>query len=232
MTVRPSPAVRPKPVIAIDGPAASGKGTLARRLARHYGFAHLATGVLYRGVAWLTLRGGRDPADAAAAAATAEAFSLDQVDDADLRAPDVGPAASVVAANPAVRAALLAFQRRFADDPPDGAAGAVLDGRDIATVVRPDATAKLYVTASAPVRARRRWLEERAGRPDLTEAMVLADVEARDARDAGRADAPLKKADDARLLDTTHLTIDAAFEAARVIVDDALDAASADGVPR
>lgn len=207
------------PVIALDGPAASGKGTLARLLADHYGFAYLDTGSLYRGVAYSILKRGGDPRDAKAAEEAARRFSLDDLDGADIRSREVGAAASIVAAQPGVRRALLDFQRAFARRPPAGARGAVLDGRDIGTVVCPDAAVKFFVVASPAVRARRRFLELKDARPGLAEADVLADLEERDARDAARADAPMARADDAELLDTTHLTIEAAFAAARRVVD-------------
>lgn len=209
-------------VIALDGPAASGKGTLAQEIARHYGFAYLDTGSLYRGVAYLLLRAGEDPRDPAAAERAARAFSLDAIAGADIRTREVGAAASVVAAQPAVRQALLDFQRNFASHPPGGARGAVLDGRDIGTVVCPDATVKFFVVASPEIRARRRFLELRDEKPGLREADVLADLAERDARDAARNDAPMVKADDAELLDTTHLTIEAAFAAARRVIDGVL----------
>ncbi|MEL6363865.1 MAG: (d)CMP kinase [Pseudomonadota bacterium] len=213
------------PVIAVDGPAASGKGTLSRRIAETYGFAYLDTGSLYRGVAWSLLVAGRDPesdADAAAAAADLDAAAIDG--DA-IRTDAVGVAASRVAAKPAVRAALLEYQRRFAASPPGGAKGSVLDGRDIGTVVCPEATVKLFVSAAPEVRARRRWLELRAEDPDLAEETVLADIRARDARDAGRADAPMRPAADAVLIDTSSMTIDQAFAAARAAIDPALTSA-------
>lgn len=206
-------------VIALDGPAASGKGTLAEAIARHYGFAYLDTGTLYRGVAYLILRAGEDPADEAAAEAAARAFSLAAIEGADIRSREVGAAASVVAAQPGVRKALLDFQRDFARRPPGGAAGAVLDGRDIGTVVCPEATVKFFVVASPEIRARRRFMELAAAKPGLTEATVLADLKERDARDAARADAPMAMAADAELLDTTHLTIEAAFAVARRVID-------------
>ena len=227
-------------VIALDGPAASGKGTLARLIADHYGFAYLDTGVLYRGVAWVLLDRGVTPADEEAAAAGGENFSLQQIEGASIRTKEVGAAASVVAANPAVRAALLDFQRDFAADPPirgsqphdayhkgrskgasgvRGVKGAVLDGRDIGTVVCPDAPMKFFVVASPEVRANRRWLELLENRPDVKEADILADLKERDARDAARDDAPMRQADDAELLDTTDLSIDAAFAAARCVID-------------
>ena len=206
-------------VIALDGPAASGKGTLAQMIANTYGFAYLDTGSLYRGVAWLMLNKGLDPADERAAARAAENFSLKAIEGADIRTREVGAAASKVAAMPAVRKALLEFQRRFALYPPGGVRGAVLDGRDIGTVVCPDADLKFFVVASPPVRSHRRWLELRDQKPGLTEADVFADLAERDARDAARTDAPMVMAGDAELLDTTHLTIEAAFAAARRVID-------------
>lgn len=209
-------------VIALDGPAASGKGTLAMLIADAYGLAYLDTGSLYRGVAWLMLAAGADPADEAAAERTARGFSVDKLKNADIRTREVGAAASVVAAQPGVRQALLDFQRNFAKAPPGGAKGAVLDGRDIGTVVCPDATVKFFVVASPEVRAHRRWLELLPSKPALSEAEVLADLKERDARDAARSDAPMVQAPDAELLDTTSLTIDAAFAAARRVIDGVL----------
>ncbi len=206
-------------VIALDGPAASGKGTLARLISDHYGFAHLDTGTLYRGVAWIVLSEGGDPADAGRAAAAAREFAVEKIANADIRTKEVGAAASLVAANSGVRAALLDFQRRFALTPPKNAAGAVLDGRDIGTVVCPDATVKFFVTASPKTRAHRRWLELVPARPGLQEGDIYQDLLERDARDAARDDAPMAAADDAELLDTTHLSIDAAFAAARRVID-------------
>ncbi|MEL7491191.1 MAG: d(CMP) kinase [Pseudomonadota bacterium] len=222
-------------VIALDGPAASGKGTLARLLADHYGFAYLDTGSLYRGVAWVLIDRGFDPSDEEAAAAIARDFSIDQIEGAAIRTKEIGAAASIVAANPEVRAALLDYQRRFATEPPGpgsqppearrknrargGARGAVLDGRDIGTVVCPDAPMKFFVTASPEVRAHRRWKELLSTRPDVKEADILADLRERDARDAERKDAPMVAAEDAELLDTTDLSIDAAFAAARRVID-------------
>ena len=208
-------------VIALDGPAASGKGTLARLLSDHYSFAYLDTGTLYRGVAWTMLEAGLDPENEVVAAETARCYDHARIAGADIRTREISAASSVVAKNPAVRAALLEFQRRFAKAPPAGVSGAVLDGRDIGTVVCPDADVKFFVTASAGVRARRRWLELAPSRPDLEEAAVYKDLLERDARDAGRADAPLARAEDAELLDTTHLSIDAAFAAARRVIDGA-----------
>jgi cytidylate kinase len=208
-------------VIALDGPAASGKGTLARLISNHYGFAYLDTGTLYRGVAWAMLEAGLDPADELTAAKTATHYDHGKIAGADIRTPEVSAASSIVAKNPLVRSALLDFQRRFAKAPPGGVRGAVLDGRDIGTVVCPDAQVKFFVTASAAERAHRRWLELVEARPDLEESSVYADLLERDARDAKRADAPLTRADGAELLDTTHLSIDAAFAAARRVIDGA-----------
>jgi cytidylate kinase len=205
-------------IIAIDGPAASGKGTLAKRLAAHYRIAYLDTGALYRAVARDTLARGRDPADATAAWAAAHALDAGSLDDPALRGPGLGEVASLVAAHPEVRGALLAYQRAFAHATP----GAVLDGRDIGTVICPQAEAKLFVTASPEERARRRYVElTRAGIP-ISEAEVLADIHRRDERDQGRAAAPLRMAPDAHLLDTTNLDIDAAFRAAIDLIDAAL----------
>ncbi len=206
-------------VIALDGPAASGKGTLAQLIAKQYGFAHLDTGALYRGVAAVILEAGGDPNNAEKAAVFARDFSIDQIENLNIRTKEVGAAASIVAANSEVRAALLDFQRRFAAAPPGGAKGAVLDGRDIGTVVCPDATVKFFVTASPEARAGRRWRELKVANPDLEETAVYKDLLERDARDAARADAPMVAADDAELLDTTHLSIDAAFAAARRVID-------------
>lgn len=209
-------------VVALDGPAASGKGTLGERIAKQYDFAYLDTGSLYRGVAWALLRSGRDPCDVAAAARAAREFSLEQIEGADIRTREVGAAASKVAAMAEVRLALLEFQRRFAARPPGGKAGAVLDGRDIGTVVCPDADVKFFVVATPQTRAHRRWLELRDLKPGLTKEDVFADLAERDARDAARSDAPMTKAEDAELLDTTDLTIEAAFAAARRIIDGVL----------
>lgn len=201
------------PVIAIDGTAASGKGTIARALARHFGFDHLDTGSLYRTVAALVLRTGGDPADRQAALAAAALFHPGIVPDPELRTAAVGEAASKVAVIPEVRAALFAYQTGFAKAPPGGK-GAVIDGRDIGTVICPEAPAKLFITASVEERSRRRWRELDtlgAGKPYET---LLEELRARDARDAGRATAPMKPAPDAVLLDTTELSIDAAVAAA------------------
>ena len=192
--------------VAIDGPAAAGKGTISRAVAARFGFAHLDTGALSRAVG---VKGG-DPV-AAAQSLTPEDLARD-----DLRSLEAGQAASRVAVIPEVRAALLAFQRRFARQP----GGAVLDGRDIGTVICPEAEVKLYVTASAAVRAHRRWLEVGGD-----EARVLAEVEERDARDMGRADAPLRPAPDAFQIDTSDLSIEAAIAAAIAAVVTAISQA-------
>ncbi|TCT10690.1 cytidylate kinase [Tepidamorphus gemmatus] len=198
-------------IIAIDGPAASGKGTIARKLAAHYGLRHLDTGMLYRAVAARLIAAGASLDDPAARLEAARGLAMENLaDEAQLRGPGMGEAASIVAADPAVRAAMLDFQRNFARTPP----GAVLDGRDIATVVCPDADAKLFVTAAAETRARRRFKEIIAAGGDVSYEQVLADIRRRDARDTARAVAPLRKADDAHLLDTTDLDIEAAFRAA------------------
>ena len=210
-------------VIAVDGPAASGKGTLAKKLAAHFNYACLDTGALYRAVARSVIEAGQDPADAAAAMAAAEAFDMARLDEADfaaaLRTAETGAAASLVAAVPEVRAAILAGQRRFAETPPGGCAGAVLDGRDIGTVVCPDAARKLYITARPEIRAERRFAELKTQDASLSFDAVLADIEARDARDMNRAVAPLKQADDAHLLDTSDLSIEEAFKAALALVE-------------
>jgi cytidylate kinase len=202
-------------IIAIDGPAASGKGTLAKRLAAHYGFRHLDSGLLYRGVAKAVLDAGKPADDKAAAVAAAKTFDSARYDENVLKGDDVAIAASLVAAVPEVRAELVAFQRAFAQSKP----GAVIDGRDIGTVIAPEADVKIFVTASAEERARRRILELQGRGESPDPEAVLADIRARDARDMGRATAPLKQAPDAHLLDTTHLGIDAAVRAAIDIVE-------------
>ncbi len=212
-------------IIAIDGPAASGKGTLAKRLANFYGFAHLDTGILYRGVGYLVLAKGKEPRDEAAAAEVARNFSLEQFHEADIRTAEVARAASLVAAMPEVRAALLDFQRHFAHNPPAGFTGAVLDGRDIGTIVCPEALIKFYITASPEVRAERRWLELRLSSPGISVEQVLDDLKRRDARDSGRDAAPLRPAPEAELIDTSHLTADEVFARAQRLVDNRLKAA-------
>jgi len=202
-------------IIAIDGPAASGKGTLGKRLAAHYGLRHLDTGLLYRAVAKALLDEGTPLDDRAAAAAAARALDASAFDEKVLKSHAVGEAASLVSAIPEVRDALLDFQRDFGRSPP----GAVLDGRDIGTVIFPDAEVKILVTATAQERARRRTIELEAAGRKVGEAEILADILRRDERDTKRAVAPLKAAPDAHLLDTTHLDIDAAFRAAVAIVE-------------
>ena len=201
-------------IIAIDGPAASGKGTLAKRLAAAYGLPHLDTGLLYRGTARAVLDAGGDIHDAAAAVRAAESLDLLDFDEIRLRGKEMGEAASIVAAVPAVRAALVAVQRSFAAR----LAGAVLDGRDIGTVICPDAHAKIFVTASAEARAWRRYLELEGRGERIDPAAVLADIRRRDERDSGRTTAPLKPAADAVTLDTTELDVEAAYAAAVRIV--------------
>src|SRR5580704_14029004 len=202
-------------IIAIDGPAASGKGTLARRLAAHYGLPHLDTGLLYRATAASLLYADRDLHDVGAAVAAARGLALTDFDEARLRGPQMGETASVVAAIREVRAALVQVQRDFAARP----GGAVLDGRDIGTVICPNANVKIFVTASVATRARRRVVElsERGEKADYN--AILAEISRRDARDSERAAAPLRPADDAVVLDTTHLGIEAAFAEARRIVE-------------
>jgi CMP/dCMP kinase len=202
-------------IIAIDGPAASGKGTLGKRLAAHYGLRHLDTGLLYRAVAQAVIAGGHRPDDHARAIAAATSLDLAAFDDAALKSQAVGEAASLVSAIPGVRAALSTFQRAFAAAPP----GAVLDGRDIGTVICPQADVKIFVTATPQVRAQRRTLEFRGSGAKVNEADILADILRRDERDTSRAISPLVRAPDAHLLDTTHFDIDAAFRAAVAIVE-------------
>jgi cytidylate kinase len=207
----------PSLIIAIDGPAAAGKGTLARRLAAHFGLPYLDTGLLYRAVARRVIEAGRSPADAEAAAEAARTLHPADTQRSDLRGPPVDEAASLVASVPAVRAALLDFQRNFAR-----AGGAVLDGRDIGTVIFPDAPAKLFVTASPEERGRRRWAELRARGVAADQAAITAEVHARDAADRARAAAPMKPANDAMLLDTTTLDADAAFARALALIAERL----------
>jgi cytidylate kinase len=193
-------------IIAIDGPAAAGKGTLARRLATHLGLPYLDTGLLYRAVGRRVLDLGLRPFDALAAEQAARALRPEDLDRPDLRGPEADAAAAAVASVPGVRAALLAFQRNFGVD-----RGAVLDGRDIGTVVFPDADLKLFVIASPEARAHRRWLELRDRGVNVDPAEVERDIRARDQQDAARAIAPLRPADDAETIDTTALDRDAAF---------------------
>jgi cytidylate kinase len=202
-------------IIAIDGPAASGKGTLAQRIARHYGLAYLDTGLLYRAVARDVLRQKGALNDGALAAAVARALDPATLEDPELRTRAIGEAASIVASIPEVRAALLQFQRDFARRPP----GTVLDGRDIGTVVCPDADVKIFVTASPEVRAKRRHLELKARGETIGYDEILENIRLRDERDASRQAAPLRPAEDAFLLDTSTLDIEAAFETAIGVID-------------
>jgi len=203
-------------IIAIDGPAASGKGTLGKRLAEHFGLRHLDTGLIYRAVAKALLDAGRPLDDEDHAVAAARALDPAQFDEKGLKGHAIGEAASIVSAIPEVRAALLKFQRDFAAAPP----GAVLDGRDIGTVVCPLADVKIFVVAAPEERARRRALELKTSGQPADEAAILADILRRDERDRSRAVAPLKPAPDARELDTTHLDVDAAVTAAITIIED------------
>lgn len=205
-------------IIAIDGTLASGKGTIARRLAAWYGLPHMDTGRLYRATGVAALKAGADFSHSEALAALASALDLSDFDESELRTGEAGQAASKVAAVPQVRAALLGLQRAFARQP----GGAVLDGRDIGTVICPDADVKLWVDARTQVRAARRLKELQAAGETLTLAQMIADLEARDARDSARSDAPMKRAPDAVLIDTSDLTIDAAVDKARAVVEDRL----------
>lgn len=202
-------------IIAVDGPVAAGKGTLARRIAQKYRLTYLDTGALYRAVGLILLRAEQDPENATLAAEAALSVSTIALDDPDLRREETGKAASIVAANQQVRDALLEYQRSVAKQRP----GAVLDGRDIGTVVCPDADIKLFVTASAEARARRRYDELITRGEDVLLDDVLTDLQERDQRDQGRSAAPLTKAEDAHLLDTTKLDIEAALEAACKLID-------------
>jgi cytidylate kinase len=202
-------------IIAIDGPAASGKGTLAKRLAAHYGLRHLDTGLLYRAVAKAVLDAGHRPDNRQAATAAAKRLDPGRFDEAALKLYEIGEAASLVSAVPEVRRALVEFQQQFAAAP----GGAVLDGRDIGTVICPNADVKIFVTAKPEVRAHRRARELEGRGKRVDPAAILADLLRRDERDRSRAAAPLLQAPDALLLDTTHLDIDAAFRAAVAIVE-------------
>lgn len=201
-------------VITLDGPAASGKGTLAKRLADRLGFAVLDTGLLYRATGLYTRQRGADPSCEADAADTARTLdTIRMMSDPDLRGADAGNLASVVGAMPTVRTALLDFQRTFAANPPGGKGGAVLDGRDTGTVVCPEALLKFYITASPEIRAERRYRELVARGQTMTFDTVLADIRSRDERDMTRATAPLRPAPDAVIIDTTRLDIEQAFAA-------------------
>ena len=201
-------------IIAIDGPTASGKGTIAKRVAAHYGFHLLDTGLLYRAVARAVLDASQSLENSEAATTCAQKLDFGALDESRLRTREIGDAASVVSAYPGVRQALFEGQRLFAQKKP----GAVLDGRDIGTVICPEAEAKLFITASPEIRAHRRWLELVKLDPALSEESVLADIRRRDERDSNRSNAPLKIADDARLLDTSLMDIEtASHEALRLI---------------
>jgi cytidylate kinase len=211
---------QPRPfVVAIDGPAASGKGTLARRLADRFGFAHLDTGALYRATALLVLDQAGDASDPATAEAAALRVDMRMLSDPRLRRPTVSAAASIVAAIPAVRSILLGLQRQFAAHPPAPAKGAVLDGRDIGSVVCPSADAKIFLTASSGARARRRLAELRQQGATAIYENVLQDMKERDARDSGRPTAPLIAAPDAIVIETTMLDADAVFERACDLIE-------------
>ncbi|HYG30879.1 MAG TPA: (d)CMP kinase [Allosphingosinicella sp.] len=201
-------------IIAVDGPAASGKGTIAKALARHYGLPHMDTGLLYRAAALNLLRLGLDPESEFHAARACDVSQID-FDDPELRSEAVGGVASRISAYKLVRHALLERQRHFAAQP----GGAVLDGRDIGTVIAPEADAKLFVTASAEVRARRRWEELKRNGLEAAREDVLADIRARDERDSARSAAPLRQAEDAELIDTSAMDVGAAIEAARAAVE-------------
>lgn len=206
----------PPPVVAIDGPAASGKGTLARRIAARFGFAHLDSGLLYRGVALALIRAGTDPEDPALAERAEEAaraLSVEALNDPALREDATGNLAGRIAVFPAVRDALKSFQQAFAAAPPAGSKGVVIDGRDIGTVICPDATAKIFLEADVEVRAERRAKELQERDADTIHSAVLRDMKERDARDRGRAVAPLEAAKDALTLDTTSLDADQVFAA-------------------
>jgi len=204
-------------IIAIDGPAASGKGTLGKRLAHHYGYRHLDTGVIYRAEAYAMMAVGADLNNEALAVAAALELDPEKFGNPILKTQQVGEGASVVSAFPRVREVLVNFQRQFAADPP----GAVLDGRDIGTVICPDADVKIFVVADPRVRARRRTLEARARGEDADEEAVLADILKRDERDKNRAIAPLRAAPDAHTLDNSNLDIEAGVRAAIAIVEQA-----------
>jgi CMP/dCMP kinase len=205
-------------VITVDGPSAAGKGTLARRLAAHFGFEFLDTGTLYRGVGLSVLRQGLDPADENSATAVARALRADILGDPAIRAETTSGAASKVAAIPSVRAAVLNWQRDFARNAARNSGGAVLDGRDIGTVVCPGADAKLFITASVQARAGRRVKELQARGETAIYARVLQDMQERDARDQGRSISPTKPATDALIIDTSDLTADLVFERALAFI--------------
>ena len=209
-------------IIAIDGTFSSGKGTLAKKLAAHYGFAYLDTGKLYRAVAAKAMSSNTSLGNAKSCAALASSLQMSDLEDPVLKSGAVGAAASKIAVHPPVRAALLSFQKEFAQNPPNSLSGAILDGRDIGTVICPNADVKLYVDAQPEVRAKRRHSELTSYGEDITYEQVLSQLTERDARDMSREQAPLIPAANAHLLDTTKLSIDAAFEAAKSIIDAAL----------
>ncbi|MGE5566620.1 MAG: (d)CMP kinase [Parcubacteria group bacterium] len=202
-------------VIAVDGPAASGKGTIAARLGEAYGLPVLDSGLLYRAVGVRVLKEGGDPDNQATAAAVALSLDPAELENPEVRARAASDAASRVAVHHDVRVALREFQQSFAAQEP----GAVIDGRDIGTVICPTAQVKIYVTASPEIRAERRWKQLAANGESVSYEDILADIRTRDARDAGREDSPMRPADDAVLLDTSEMTIEAAFDAARRIVE-------------
>jgi cytidylate kinase len=212
-------------VIAVDGTAASGKGTLAKKLAAHFGFAHLDSGALYRLTALAVIAAKGDPKNETDALKGAQSMDLSLAGDLSIRTDVVGQAASFVAAIPAVRQALLDFQQSFLSHPPGGSPGAVMDGRDIGTVICPEATAKLYIDARPELRAHRRWLELKSMGIKRDEKGLLAELNARDAADKSRPISPLKRAPDADLLDTSDLGIDAAFAAALALVSPKVEGA-------
>ena len=215
-------------IIAVDGPAASGKGTISRRLAKHFHFAHMDSGALYRLTALAVLEAGGDPAHEADALSGAATIDLSRAGDPAIRTAEVGTAASKVSAIGAVRAALHDFQISFITNPPGESLGAVMDGRDIGTVIAPHAQAKLYVEATPEVRAHRRWLELAGMGIERDKSLLLAEILARDEADRTRAVSPLRRADDAALLDTTDLDIDAAFAAALALVSQKVEGALKD----
>jgi cytidylate kinase len=215
-------------VIAVDGPAASGKGTISRRLARHFHFAHMDSGALYRLTALAVLEAGGDPLKEVDALSGAATIDLSRAGDPAIRTAEVGTAASRVSAIPAVRAALHDFQIAFITNPPGESLGAVMDGRDIGTVIAPHAQAKLYIEASPEVRAHRRWLELAGMGIDKDKTLLLAEILARDEADQTRPISPLRRAPDAALLDTSDLDIDAAFAAALTLVSPKVERALKD----